>query len=332
MFFKRKNRAAAPVPPQPPGGVPAKYDEALGLAVVRFYSAASLCFDKLRIEAMAGEGTAMPPVRHLTESIACGVAIDIGPSYQRVTQKDLDDWGISFDEMLTRVARLRCGAGIETVSVGGMAMVRDETGGPCLWLCPAAAESLVGGRPIMVGQSRTCTLLAREDDSAALLLMAEYCRSGLDGEEWTESVTPTRWTGARWESTTWEQLGVPAELGKAINLRHDAANYGRMRPALKQWCSAREEAPITAAFQAYAKDGREISVAASIVDPDTEDNVIPKADRVTFAFTDDMSTLALAWEVVAERCELTPLGLTPEWYRVGSVPAREELDLLTVDR
>ena len=328
MFFKRKEKAAVPTGPGPmEDKIPDDYNQAMRQAVVRFYSAANLCFDKLRIEAaMGADHPPMPPVRYVTESIACGLAVDVGPSYQRVNQKNLDDWGVSFDQMLMEVARQRAKEGVASMSIEGMVMVHDETAGPCLWLCPELAESTVGGRPVMVGQRRTCTILAREDDAVAVKRMAEFCDTALQGDEWVESVTPTRWTGQKWESVTWEQLGVPTELDRIITRRYEAANYGRVRPVLKQWYESRDECPITAAFQVCAtKDGHILSQAASVVDGDTEVNIIPMADRVFFVFSDGRQTTVLPWEVALEHCQMTAVGLSPEWYRVSSIPSHEEL-------
>lgn len=327
MFFRRKNRSASPVvEKQPTADIPTDYGEALSKAVVRFYSPATLCFDKLRVEVGMGlDCPPLPPVKWMTESIACGLAIDIGPSYQRVNSSDLDGWGVSFDQMLEQVAQQRRSTGVEAVTLDGMAMVHDETGGPCLWVCPDLAEAIVGGRPVMVGQRRTCTILGREDDLKALEHMASFCRTALDGDEWVESVTPTRWTGSQWESMTWEELGVSHDASHAITALYDSANYGRVRPVLKQWYESRRECPIIPSFSTYSNAEQKMSMATSILAGDTRDYVIPKADRVAFTNSRGEIKVTVLWDVALEHCEMTPVGLSPEWYRVGSIPSYAEL-------
>jgi len=330
MFFKRKKADALPPQPsttaQTKTGVPADYGQAAKQAVVRFYSAATLCGDRLGVEAEGYEAS-LPPVRYLTPDIACGVAIDIGPSYQRVTQADLDSWGVTLDQALTDAAARRMAEPLGIPVVGGLAMVRDETLGPALWIRPDVAAGIVKGTPVMVGLSRQLTLLASDGDPDWLEKMASYVLAALNGDNWVESVTPTRWTGSGWESLTWEDVGVPRETDRAIALRQDGRNYGRVRPVLKKWLEARDEYPLTAAFQVFkTADGVEQSTVASVVNGDTEDNVIPRADLVTFAFTDGRPTVRLTWETVAAHCELTPLGLTPEWYAIGAIPDFDALD------
>jgi len=321
MFFKKK----APADFTPVDVEKAK--EATAADVVRFYSAARLSFDGIRIEAMGYEGPPMP-LKAITESISCGLAVDNGSNYVRVTQQMLDRWGSDFDHMLIDTARRCLAQQWNMTFMSGLGMLNDEVIGPALWICPDVAQSLVKGTPIMVGVDRTHMLLMQEGDSQSIDWAARYCRTALDGEEFVESVTPTRWDGNRWESLTWEGLGVGSDRAKAITMRYDSRNYARAKPALKQLYETRDEYPIAASFQMFAdKDGKEFS-SASIVDGQTESNIIPATDYVIFVYSDGRASLMLPWEVASAHCEFRALGLSPQWYQVVTIPSHEQLSSL----
>ena len=348
MFFKRKKAVNPPTrEPAPsllaaPGSLPEPpmlYSDAAPLLVVRFYPSALLDFDELRTLPL-GMGSLNTPGKSMTESIFCGLAVDVGSAYARVTAQVMDTWNVDIDTAFDQAVTNCLNHQWATLRIAGVShIVNDELLVPTLWLRPDIALSMVAtqeeptesGKLIMVALTRSEAFLAWDNDLEGCSYIAEQCQAAFDREVTIESVMPSRWTGTTWETVNWEELGVSHAVAQNLEVRYNMVCYSRQKLALDAWFESQSEIYVVATYIGFAtKDGQVLSMASVICD-DLQINVIPRTDFVLFVYPNAAKQFNVPWDLAQTVLgdSLEPLGRIPEVYKVTEVPALETLQNLS---
>ncbi|MCL2424202.1 MAG: hypothetical protein FWD11_09985, partial [Micrococcales bacterium] len=219
-----------------PPDVPADYPSALAQAVLRLYSDARLSQNRLQAKALGA--TSYPySTRPVADGLSVGLAIDVGPTYTRVSDDMLARWQVDFARMFEETCQRQVfGRTSGSLRLDDLSVVRDELVIPALFVHPPLAMAWTEPRrPVVLPLHASMCLVAPEGDTAAIERMAAFASSALsDDNTMVETIVPQWWDGQRWWPMTWAQLGCSPQQDSLFHAKWAAPVYDTQRDLLQQ--------------------------------------------------------------------------------------------------
>lgn len=317
---------------EPPPKPPEQFDEAKASLLPRvrdrFY------YESLRLHWRIGGATMLEfPTRPLTNHLTVELAYDFPKSVMTVTQKQLDEWGVGFDEAMA-VAKDNLWKRSNEVFVAIAPGVyvspwRDTHDASRLLLHDLIWQLEVKGDHVAMIPHRDLLVVSGSEDTNGLRKMAEITTEALED--------PRAMTGipVRLRNTSWQPFFPSRDHPaygdfKNLQVQTVVTEYTRQQELLKSL---------------YQKTGENVFVASTIAVKDKEtgvlstvcswargvDALLPRTDMIGFTLPDEAKGHQVAckatWkDVEAEVSELMePAGFYPERYRVREFPTPEQL-------
>ena len=266
----------------------------------------------------------------LLDDKVVGVAFDAPDALTRLTRKQLRDWGVSLDAVLSDALHNLRGlpehAGWQQVAPGLWSGQWGDSYESSRVLLPDLIYRVGITDPVALVPLRDCLLIASVKDESALLAMVNHARERMDNSTRWLSPVPMRLVDSRWES-----FEPPAACQSAFDemaTASAASVYQGQKEALEALFDPQKQdifvataslikAPLDGALRTYCVWSRGV------------DSLLPKTDLVMFHGSDSpqRGTVIAPWsqvsQVVGDLLEST--SHVPVRYRVRAFPDDDRL-------
>lgn len=271
--------------------------------------------------------------RPLVEPFHVALVIDLPDSMRYVGKPDLDRWHIDFDRALA-IARqnlaARSRAPFETLSPGLLiGPWHDSYDASRILLDDRFRGLAIRGAPVVVMPNRNNILIAGDADGAALQEMVVAAEAGLR-EPRPMTVIALRLQGKHWTPFLPDKPDELHRRLKRLEVTGLQELYAQQGQSLERSLAKKGEDIFVAHYDAVEKKASGAVTSYSVWSRGVA-TLLPKSDRICFVDPDLGKTRMMRgcadWATVLRLCgkNLTPLGMSPERYRVGDFPTPLQL-------
>lgn len=288
---------------------------------------------QLKLAATGTKWDEIPDVmaaRPLAADLVVGLALDTERTMMRISDAQLRDWGVDFDQALAdAIDNLRDRTVDRWVSVFPgvfMAAWSDSYDGSRLLLTDVVHRLAVAGDPVAMVPAREVVLVTGDRNENGLAALLQIARKAF-----TEEPRPISSSLIRLAGKTWESYEPPAAVQPAYaNFRRQVLAHEYQQQ--KQVLDALHEREGAAIFVAsvmemqLAADPHPVSLC---IWSKGVDSLLPETDYVALHDADDQSAktaivpFAVAREIVGDL--MAPVDLALRRYRVRHYPSPEQL-------
>jgi hypothetical protein len=312
----------------PPAGAGYEAAAARLMPVVRDVRYFSIAMLQLR-HADLGAEVPQVPFRTLAGEVVLALFTDAERSMAQVSQAQLRDWGVGFEEALARAMRnlqARSAPSFSKQADGLYASAwKDDYDSSRLLLPELLASLPIRGEPVAAIPTRNHLLVAGARDSGALRRLAQATVKILDSEPRPMTAQLLRYGGGQWSACDDPAASIPAlrEAHFKLLLR----DYAQQKDLLEAILRREQKDLFVATLQAFNTREGTVSLAQWTKNVDT---LLPKADRLALLDMETREMLIVAWEQAAPLlgAALQPQGLHPERYLVSGYPDKRQLEQL----
>lgn len=294
----------------------------------RFYLESAILQSKVR----GGEGFDMPQ-QVIGEHLALSLVYDLPTAMRSISQKDLDEWEVSFYEAIEAARQnLEQMGEIKFAVLDGRVYASasgDNYDASRLVLLELIRRFEVQGDHIAMVPNRDTLVITGSDDPEGLAIMAKIAADSF------EKPRPISTVALRLEGDEWMPW-LPPEDSPSYNQFHElklrtiGAEYNDQKELLEAIYGPSEEEMFVASFGALQNkdNGR---VTSYSVWSEGVPTLLPLTDAILFfrpeADEDSRMAAGGTWEQVQQVVGgmLEPLGIYPERYRVRDFPSEAQL-------
>lgn len=310
--------------------LPSTYEEALPqlLPVVR--TKTEMVISAMRIEAMNEDKPNQSQIAHkeLTPNLSVLLVIDLPQTMIQVTETQLKNWGVTFDQALND-------------ALNNLRKITDESkwiqAGDGVWvgqwndsyessrlLLPDLIYRLGISEPVAMIPFRNTLLVAAAGNEQGIDQIAQFVVENYEGPRRHLSFEVLELKDKDWYTATTQ----PQSLAKTRLLDSHGA-YDQQKALLEQQFKKQNDDVFVATFNGLQKeDGSVFSYATW---SKGVDSLLPKADKIIFVdLEDETKRYQLAWDAVVENfgALMETTGDTPPRWRVRTYPDDEALKAL----
>ena len=272
------------------------------------------------------------PYQPIGEHLAVGLVYDMPESMKMIWQKDLDKWGVKFDEVMEiAMNNLRqLPQEFDNPEQGVYVTVNhDDYDVSRLLFLDVIRQLRVNGDPIAVAPTRNTLIVTGSDDVDGLKCMWDKVQDALQKEARHVSTVALRLEGNEWRPWLPEPEHPLFNKFKLMQIDSFAGDYEVQRGLLNKLCDIRGRG-FVASYNVLqdVQTGRVRTYSAWT--SGITSSWLPRTDMITFGILDEerrtCDCRAYDWDRVVQVAGhlMEPFDIYPPWYEVTEFPTDEQ--------